>query len=99
MDIGMCWCLTQIQTKGGGSKTAYLFKCMLFGHVTFSPLQECTNSVHLRRWVVLEPYATSTSKIHNYFYKAPQNMKQLGLDAKSLSFKENLLKNISRSFT
>jgi len=43
------------------------------------------------RWSLLEPYGISTSKFHNEFHKAPRNMKQLGLDAISLSFTKNVL--------
>jgi len=48
------------------SKTTYLFKCTLFVYVAFSSLQECTNNVHLRRWVVLEHYAIHYKKSESY---------------------------------
>jgi len=38
----------------------------------------------------LEPYAISTSKKFNYFLKAPKNMKQLGLDASSISLSRKI---------
>jgi len=61
----------QTTTKVTSSEIAKALKSLTSSNVQyvymlfFHSLQQCTNNVHFRRWVILEPHAISTSKFYN----------------------------------
>jgi len=62
-------------TKCSGSKSVHLLRCILFAHFAFSLHQQCTNSVHFKRWTLSMTSTFQHPKFIIYSTKLQKNMK------------------------